>query len=61
MDYVSNSSNFFKDYYTDRSAFYRPHSKEFNFSFLDGHVEFLQLVNLQQIAGNDAFLIAPKQ
>ena len=60
MDYVSDS-DFFKNYYTDKPASYRPHSKEFNFSFLDGHVEFLRLVNLQQMAGNDAFLIAPKQ
>lgn len=61
MDYVSDDSNFFKDYYTDKSAFHRPHSKEFNYSFLDGHVEFLQLVELQKRADMDAFRIAPKQ
>ena len=59
MDYVSDS-DFFKNYYTDKSAHLRPHSKEFNFSFLDGHVEFLRIPELTQLAEKDAFLITPK-
>ena len=61
MDYVSDSSNFFKNYYTNKSAYLRPHSKEFNYSFLDGHVEFLRIPELTQLADKDGYLIAPKQ
>ena len=61
MDYVSDSGNFFKNYYTDKSAFHRPHSKEFNYSFMDGHVEFLRIPDLTILAGKDGYLIAPKQ
>ena len=61
MDYVSDISNFFKNYYTDNSAYLRPHSKEFNYSFLDGHVEFLRIPELTQRAEKDGYLIAPKQ
>ena len=58
MDYISDS-NFFKNYFTDKSAFHRPHSKEFNTSFLDGHVDFLHLKDLQILAGSDGYLISP--
>ena len=61
MDYVSDTSNFIKNYYTDKTAYHRPHSKEFNYIFLDGHAEFLRVVEVGQRASEDAFLIAPKQ
>ena len=60
MDYI-NDTDFFKNYYTDKTAYHRPHSKEFNYSFLDGHVEFLRVPDLTQLASKDGFLIAPKQ
>ena len=60
MDYI-NDTDFFKNYYTDKTAYHRPHSKEFNYSFLDGHVEFLRIPELTQLADKDGYLIAPNQ
>ena len=56
MDYISDS-DFFKNYFTANSASHKPHSREFNTSFLDGHVDFLHLKDLQILAGSDGYLI----
>ena len=57
----SSTKNFIDNYYTEFEAKYeshRPHSKEFNYSFLDGHVDFLRILDIQALADKEGYLFS---
>ena len=57
MNYYENTGNFFKNYYSeDVKDSHRPHSKEFNYSYMDGHVEVLRVTELSILADKGGYL-----
>ena len=56
MDSTKTGSSFFSTYFKNPLT-RKPHSNEFNTSYMDGHVDFLHVSDLQSAFDKDAYKI----